>query len=87
MSDWSFDENCLFCCLRREKVKVGGIAVQSPFQIRPSHFNYMAVISQLYRSCWVVSLLPHNTKEPDVNGAGFFFFLNIELHYVLFSPE
>nr|XP_015203182.1 PREDICTED: ligand-dependent corepressor isoform X2 [Lepisosteus oculatus] len=21
VSDWSFDENCLFCCLRREKVK------------------------------------------------------------------
>lgn len=40
MSDWSFDENCLFCCLRREKVKVGGIAVQSAFQMRSSH-NYM----------------------------------------------
>lgn len=23
VSDWSFDDNCLFCCLRREKVKVG----------------------------------------------------------------
>ncbi|MED6254656.1 hypothetical protein ATANTOWER_031064 [Ataeniobius toweri] len=22
VSDWSFDENCLFCCLRRDKVKV-----------------------------------------------------------------
>lgn len=22
VSNWSFDENCLFCCLRREKVKV-----------------------------------------------------------------
>lgn len=22
MSDWSFDENCPFCCLRRDKVKV-----------------------------------------------------------------
>ncbi|CAG5945841.1 unnamed protein product [Menidia menidia] len=21
VSDWSFDENCLFCCLRREKYK------------------------------------------------------------------
>ncbi|XP_031732991.1 ligand-dependent corepressor [Anarrhichthys ocellatus] len=24
VSDWSFDENCLFCCLRREKVKEHG---------------------------------------------------------------
>uniref|UniRef100_A0AAX7VHY4 HTH psq-type domain-containing protein n=1 Tax=Astatotilapia calliptera TaxID=8154 RepID=A0AAX7VHY4_ASTCA len=24
VSDWSFDENCLFCCLRREKVKGRG---------------------------------------------------------------
>lgn len=22
VSDWSFDENCVFCCLRRDKVKV-----------------------------------------------------------------
>lgn len=22
VSDWSFDENCIFCCLRRDKVKV-----------------------------------------------------------------
>ncbi|KAI2556797.1 ligand dependent nuclear receptor corepressor [Homo sapiens] len=21
ISDWTFDENCLFCCLRRDKVK------------------------------------------------------------------
>ncbi|XP_074542118.1 ligand-dependent corepressor [Halichoeres trimaculatus] len=25
VSDWSFDENCLFCCLRREKVKDHGV--------------------------------------------------------------
>ncbi|CAG14801.1 unnamed protein product, partial [Tetraodon nigroviridis] len=21
VSDWSFDENCIFCCFRRDKVK------------------------------------------------------------------
>lgn len=25
VSDWSFDENCLFCCLRRERVKEHGV--------------------------------------------------------------
>ncbi|XP_067858123.1 ligand-dependent corepressor-like [Heptranchias perlo] len=30
VSDWSFDENCLFCCLRREKVKEHLVALDQP---------------------------------------------------------
>uniref|UniRef100_UPI00398F6F6F uncharacterized protein isoform X2 n=1 Tax=Pristiophorus japonicus TaxID=55135 RepID=UPI00398F6F6F len=30
VSDWSFDENCLFCCLRREKVKEHLVALDEP---------------------------------------------------------
>ncbi|XP_030058731.1 ligand-dependent corepressor [Microcaecilia unicolor] len=30
VSDWSFDENCLFCCLRREKVKEHLIGLHEP---------------------------------------------------------
>nr|XP_033798966.1 ligand-dependent corepressor isoform X2 [Geotrypetes seraphini] len=30
VSDWSFDENCLFCCLRREKVKEYLIGLHEP---------------------------------------------------------
>ncbi|XP_023676328.2 uncharacterized protein lcor isoform X2 [Paramormyrops kingsleyae] len=29
VSDWSFDENCLFCCLRREKVKEHLVSLNS----------------------------------------------------------
>ncbi|XP_075614235.1 ligand-dependent corepressor isoform X3 [Balearica regulorum gibbericeps] len=30
VSDWSFDENCLFCCLRREKVKEHLVSLDEP---------------------------------------------------------
>ncbi|XP_069467699.1 ligand-dependent corepressor isoform X6 [Ambystoma mexicanum] len=30
VSDWSFDENCLFCCLRREKVKEHLVGLNEP---------------------------------------------------------
>ncbi|XP_078079181.1 uncharacterized protein LOC144500329 isoform X2 [Mustelus asterias] len=30
VSDWSFDENCLFCCLRREKVKEHLVSLDLP---------------------------------------------------------
>ncbi|KAG8135731.1 hypothetical protein E2320_008727 [Naja naja] len=30
VSDWSFDENCLFCCLRREKVKEHFVSLDDP---------------------------------------------------------
>ncbi|CAM5130384.1 unnamed protein product [Eretmochelys imbricata] len=30
VSDWSFDENCLFCCLRREKVKEHLLSLDEP---------------------------------------------------------
>ncbi|XP_039767544.1 ligand-dependent corepressor isoform X4 [Ornithorhynchus anatinus] len=30
ISDWSFDENCLFCCLRREKVKEHIVGLDEP---------------------------------------------------------
>ncbi|KAL0964640.1 hypothetical protein UPYG_G00326890 [Umbra pygmaea] len=30
ISDWSFDENCLFCCLRRDKVKEHLVGLSSP---------------------------------------------------------
>ncbi|XP_041065120.1 uncharacterized protein LOC121289595 isoform X2 [Carcharodon carcharias] len=30
VSDWSFDENCLFCCLRREKVKEHLVSLDQP---------------------------------------------------------
>lgn len=35
VSDWSFDENCLFCCLRRERVKVGVITTIIPPSEKP----------------------------------------------------
>lgn len=35
VSDWSFDENCLFCCLRRERVKVGVITTVIPPSEKP----------------------------------------------------
>ncbi|GCC33037.1 hypothetical protein chiPu_0011504 [Chiloscyllium punctatum] len=30
VSDWSFDENCLFCCMRREKVKEHLVSLDQP---------------------------------------------------------
>ncbi|XP_054634201.1 ligand-dependent corepressor [Dunckerocampus dactyliophorus] len=33
VSDWSFDENCLFCCLRREKVKEHRAEVSAGSQV------------------------------------------------------
>lgn len=53
VSDWSFDENCLFCCLRREKVKVGDVTTLRPWA--SSHgVNVFTV-----RSWWVLSLMRH----------------------------
>ncbi|XP_056386745.1 ligand-dependent corepressor isoform X2 [Hyla sarda] len=38
--DWSFDENCLFCCLRREKVKEHLAGFHKPIN-EPGHENFL----------------------------------------------
>ncbi|XP_061803437.1 uncharacterized protein [Nerophis lumbriciformis] len=50
-SDWSFDENCLFCCFRRDKVKehLIGLSSEESFQdpLKPLPVNDQTTVSRL----------------------------------------
>ncbi|XP_061766171.1 proteoglycan 4 isoform X2 [Nerophis ophidion] len=49
--DWSFDENCLFCCFRRDKVKehLIGLSSEESFQdpLKPLPVNDQTTVSRL----------------------------------------